>query len=160
MANHSSIFAWRIPWTVFFLGEPHGQRSLEGYSPWGRKELNVTEQLSAYTHTHIYTHTVNWTKLKVVCLSSYHILDKLIYFGCAGSSLRCAGSPVVVCRLSYPEARRILVPWSGINPSSPELEHGFLTAGSPKKGKSLDKLLRVDRSLLRPTAGNMELYGS
>ena len=28
-------------------GEPHGQRSLEGYSPWGRKESDTTE----YTHT-------------------------------------------------------------------------------------------------------------
>ena len=24
-------------------GESHGWRSLEGYSPWGRKESNVTE---------------------------------------------------------------------------------------------------------------------
>ena len=30
-ANHSSILAWRIPWTV---------------SPWGRKESDTTEQLS------------------------------------------------------------------------------------------------------------------
>ena len=29
-ATHSSILAWRIPWTE--------QRSLEGYSPWGRKK--------------------------------------------------------------------------------------------------------------------------
>ena len=29
MANHSSILAWRIL---------HGQGSLAGYSPWGRKE--------------------------------------------------------------------------------------------------------------------------
>ena len=33
MATHSSILAWRIPW----------QRSLEGYSPWGRKESDITE---------------------------------------------------------------------------------------------------------------------
>ena len=26
-------------------GESHGQRSLVGYSPWGRKELDITEQL-------------------------------------------------------------------------------------------------------------------
>ena len=38
MATHSSI-----------LGEFHGQRSLAGYSPWGLKELDKTEQL---THTH------------------------------------------------------------------------------------------------------------
>ena len=27
-------------------GESHGQRSLVGYSPWDRKELDTTEQLS------------------------------------------------------------------------------------------------------------------
>ena len=35
MATHSSILAWRIPWTE----EP------EGYSPWGRKESDTTERL-------------------------------------------------------------------------------------------------------------------
>ena len=34
MAAHSSILAWRIPWTE----EPGGL-----YSPWGRKELDTTE---------------------------------------------------------------------------------------------------------------------
>ena len=29
--------------SVFFLGEVHGERSLVGYSPWGRKELDTTE---------------------------------------------------------------------------------------------------------------------
>ena len=28
----------------------HGQRSLVGYSPWGRKELGMAEQLSATLH--------------------------------------------------------------------------------------------------------------
>ena len=28
------------------LENPHGQRSLVGYSPWGRKELDTTERLS------------------------------------------------------------------------------------------------------------------
>ena len=28
------------------LENPHGQRSLVGYSPWGRKESDTTEQLS------------------------------------------------------------------------------------------------------------------
>ena len=28
------------------LGNPHGQRSLVGYSPWGCKELDMTEQLT------------------------------------------------------------------------------------------------------------------
>ena len=39
----------RLPTPVFLPGEFHGQRRLMGYSPWGRKESDMTEQL---THTH------------------------------------------------------------------------------------------------------------
>ena len=38
---------WRREWMptpVFLPGEFHGQRSLAGYSPWGRKESGMTEQ--------------------------------------------------------------------------------------------------------------------
>ena len=42
MTTHSSILAWRIPWTE----EPGSL-----HSPWGRKESDTTEGL---THTHIY----------------------------------------------------------------------------------------------------------
>ena len=40
---------WRRAWQpipVFLPGESHGQRSLVGYSPWGHKELDTTEQFS------------------------------------------------------------------------------------------------------------------
>ena len=30
------------------LENPHGQRSLVGYSPWGRKELDITERLTLH----------------------------------------------------------------------------------------------------------------
>ena len=33
------------PLPIFLLGESHGQRRLAGYSPWGRKESDTTEQL-------------------------------------------------------------------------------------------------------------------
>ena len=33
--THSSILAWRIPWT----------EESAGYSPWGHKELDMTEKL-------------------------------------------------------------------------------------------------------------------
>jgi len=36
MTIHSSILAWRIPWT----------EELVGYSLWGRKEANATEQVT------------------------------------------------------------------------------------------------------------------
>ena len=38
----------RQPTPVFLPGESHGQRNLGGYNPWGRKELDMIEQL---THT-------------------------------------------------------------------------------------------------------------
>ena len=34
------------PTPVLLPGESHGQRSLAGYSPWGRKELDTTERLT------------------------------------------------------------------------------------------------------------------
>ena len=37
---------WRRAWQptpIFLPGESHGQRSLVGYSPWGRKESDTTE---------------------------------------------------------------------------------------------------------------------
>ena len=39
MANHSSTLAWKIPQT----------EELVGYSPWGRKESDTTEQLHFQT---------------------------------------------------------------------------------------------------------------
>ena len=49
------VWSWigKIPWSrewravpVFLPGEFHGQRSLVGYSPWGRKEFHTTRQLT------------------------------------------------------------------------------------------------------------------
>ena len=40
---------WRREWLptpVFLPRDSHGQRSLAGYSPWGCKELDTTEQLT------------------------------------------------------------------------------------------------------------------
>ena len=41
MAIHSSILTWKIPW----------MEELVGYSPWGRKESDMTEQLHSLTHS-------------------------------------------------------------------------------------------------------------
>ena len=45
--------AWQ-PTPAFLPGEPHGQKSLVGTSPWGHKETDTTE---AGTHAH----TGSWT---------------------------------------------------------------------------------------------------
>ena len=44
MATHSSILAWRIPWTE----EPGGV-----FSSWSHKNSDTTEQLNTYTNTMI-----------------------------------------------------------------------------------------------------------
>ena len=36
---------------IFLPGKSHRQRSLVGYSPWGRKESNTTEPTHTHTHT-------------------------------------------------------------------------------------------------------------
>ena len=45
---------WRREWQstpVFLCGESHGQRCLVGYSSWGRKELDTTQQLTLHFHS-------------------------------------------------------------------------------------------------------------
>ena len=46
MATHSSILAWKIPWTA----EPGG------LSLWVFKESDMTEHVHAHTHAHTCTH--------------------------------------------------------------------------------------------------------
>ena len=48
----------KIPWSrkwqptlVFLLGKSHAQRSLVGYTPWGHKESDTTEQLSTHGYS-------------------------------------------------------------------------------------------------------------
>ena len=49
--------SWKKEWLpipVFLSGEFHGQRSLAGYSPWGLKELDMTERLTLSLFTLIF----------------------------------------------------------------------------------------------------------
>ena len=47
------------------LENPHGQRSLAGYGPWGRKESDMTERL-------------HWSMNVLVSLSIYPLMDILV----------------------------------------------------------------------------------
>ena len=62
--SHILVIPWRRKWQptpVFLPGKPHGWRNLVGYSPWGHKELDVTEHLqfhfqpSLWSVSHIHT---------------------------------------------------------------------------------------------------------
>ena len=79
--RHSfSPWVRKIPWRraqqptpVFLPGESHGQKSLVGYSPWGHRELNMTERLS--TAWHIILTEKNLSK-QIQLLSSLSCLFK------------------------------------------------------------------------------------
>ena len=43
------------PLSISCLENPHGQRSLVGYSPWGRKESDTTEGLSPAQHNKFFS---------------------------------------------------------------------------------------------------------
>ena len=61
------------------LGDGEGQGSLAFCSPWGCKELDMTEQLDNNKNPHIYCHliigmegftTLKWVRLKVIILNA------------------------------------------------------------------------------------------
>ena len=65
---------WRRKWQptpVFLPGESHGRRGLAGYSPWGRKESDMTERLHFFTLM-VGFHMRGWgddacSKLELMC---------------------------------------------------------------------------------------------
>ena len=56
---------------------------------------------------------------------------------CGAWALECLGSVVAVLGLSCSATCVILVPWPGIEPTSPALEGGFLTTGPPGKSQAV-----------------------
>ena len=61
--------AWQ-PTPVLLPGESHGQRSVEGYSPWGCKESSMTE---ATQHVPTRTGSILKPNFKA-CIMSYLIM--------------------------------------------------------------------------------------
>ena len=71
LAQEDSLEEEMATHSVFLPGESHGQRSLESYSPWGRKESVMTEatehsimQHSTCVYRHVFKsefHTVQFS---------------------------------------------------------------------------------------------------
>ena len=64
-------FPWRrecLPTPVFLPGEFHGQRSLVGYRPWGRKESDATLTSLGLLEDHINNNTLFTTETTPVHL--------------------------------------------------------------------------------------------
>ena len=65
----------RQPTPVFLPGESHEQRSLVGYSSWGHKELDTTEQLSTHTHKQAQGRSVQFSSVAQSCPTLCHPID-------------------------------------------------------------------------------------
>ena len=69
---------------ILLPGELHGQRSLAGYSPWGHKESDLTEQLSLI---HTRANAATWTCKQVLATLTYRKgLAKLFELPCSSNS--------------------------------------------------------------------------
>jgi len=114
MATPSSILAWKVPWT-------------EGYSPWGHKELDTTEQMNTHTaHMLLYVSGRDKQEIrgKYILMHLTQALNvfHLFIVGCAGSLLLHGLSLVVVSRAYSLVAAHALRLWTG------SYVHGILQA--------------------------------
>ena len=124
---------WRRTWQltpVFLPGESHGQRSLVGCSPWGHKEMDMTEWLSTHDMEKYKIHdlpgfravnflisifiTSKWSRLCSVQLNSVTQLFRL----CDPMNHSTPGLPV---HYQIPELTQTHVHWvsDAIQPSHP-----------------------------------------
>ena len=73
---------WRRKWQStpgLWPGKSHGQRSLVGYSPWGRKESDTTERLH-HIHYNLSEPQFSHQKMKVVLvLQVYNQIRNVLY---------------------------------------------------------------------------------
>ena len=75
---------WRKKWQptpVFLPGESHGQRNLVGYSPWGHKESDMTEQLH-------FTCTL-YQNIKIQTWKMFHIKTLKVFWDKTNIDLKC-----------------------------------------------------------------------
>ena len=96
------IPCWRewVSTPVFLPGEFHGQRSLAGYSPWGHKELDMTEWLTIWLLlSYIYWWECKFMKppWKTVCRCLKKIKIELPY------------DTAILLPCIYPKKKKILI---------------------------------------------------
>ena len=121
------------------LGNPHEQRSLGGYSPWGCKESDTTDRLSTFlvylfllacfVFNLLHGVFLSGTRSLVAPCGTFVAVHRL--FSCDTWAPEHVGSVVAACRLSCLKACGILVAWTGIKPTSSALQGGFLTIRPP-----------------------------
>jgi len=70
------------PLQYSWLENPHGQRSLPGYSPWGHKELDTTEWLSTHITYVFLCDICKYIHTHAHCWGSENIIAKYVTLAC------------------------------------------------------------------------------
>ena len=165
MATHSSVLAWRIPWT-----EKPGRLQSMGSHRVGHNwsdlpaAAGLKSRVPLPSHTHVYSFSqfllfsliysfiyfwLCWDFIAACRISLTAVVSRaysswwgwgfliVVTFlvGLVAQVLGTQASVVVACGPSRSTAYGILVPWPGIEPVSSAVAGGFLTIGPP--GKSL-----------------------
>ena len=98
---------WRRKWQptpVFLPGKSHGQRSLEGFTPWGCKrvghDLATEQQISLVSY--------------IIFIELFHLSVLLYKNWIRKSSLRIATTPKVIVKIKWINAYKVFRMGSGI----------------------------------------------
>ena len=65
---------------IFLPGESHGQRSLAGYRPWGRKESDTTERLTLSVICQALCLPLRVTVVKDIFRGAYNLVKKMVKY--------------------------------------------------------------------------------
>ena len=82
MATHCSFLAWELPW-------------MEGYSPWGHKESDMTEHSTA-PHSNLPLHEFITVCLLIDLLKDILVASYILQLYISCSNLSCAGFGVYI----------------------------------------------------------------
>ena len=111
------------PTPVFLLGKFHGQRSLASYSPWGRKELDMTQRLHFLFFPCSSGSEQSLEQAILFCCCPEYFFSVVVQSLncltlCDPMDCRASGFPVLHC---LPEFAQTSVHWVGdaIQPSHP-----------------------------------------
>ena len=125
MATHSSVLAWKIPWTV---------RSLVGCSPWDRKESDTAEQFHFWQYSLMFS-VMFTTMFTLYAGLSHWVTSNSLQSSSPPHSSVCRDSPGKNTGVGCHVLLHGIFPSQGSNPGLPhcrQILYHLSYQGSPK----------------------------
>ena len=140
------------PNPVFLPGESHGERSLVGYSPWGRKESDMTERLSLSSYSSkVRQLSVEFSSVAQSCLALQPHGLQQVRPTCPSPAPRVYSNSCASCWYCHPTIWSSVVPFSSclqsFSASGPFPVSQFFTSGGQSIGASAEGLNPFQKGL-------------